>query len=381
VSNQDQYTTFENHQYAGFLVIPCPDRNAGFSVMMTYALNGVRLAIQKNLLPVINFDHSDRKYFYDKLLGPNIWDYYWEPVMGMTFERLTNLIQSSRVDPFLVTTLSGQEICNAHLIDSQRIATYPVGYEIVTDRTKWMSEKRDLGRKFVAKYIKIKPRILEKVDLLGLQYFDGCFVFGVHIRGTDLFYAEATKPDDYFIEIEKLASVHNLDYYKVFIATDQVQFVELFRKRFGDRLVCYDSIRSSNQIAPFKHTGVSQYRKGEDVLIDILLLSKCNHVLKCAASVGEYALWFNPEVPYTDFSLNSKPLHPKSYEKAKGAFLQMNLGNEGSFFRVLRTTHSFLTNFLEKRILRFDPHAWRRPDILVKKFCRSLSRRFFSSRN
>ena len=42
------------------------------------------------------------------------------------------------------------------------------------------------------------------------------------------------------------------------------------------------------------------------MLIDILLLAKGNHLLKCAASVGEYGAWFNPDIEMTDFGVESK---------------------------------------------------------------------------
>jgi len=39
-----------------------------------------------------------------------------------------------------------------------------------------------------------------------------------------------------------------------------------------------------------------------DVLIDELLLSQRYHVLKCDVVSGEYALWFNPDLEYTEFA-------------------------------------------------------------------------------
>ena len=44
------------------------------------------------------------------------------------------------------------------------------------------------------------------------------------------------------------------------------------------------------------------YTKGEDVLIDCLLLSKCDFLLKCTSAVGEYALYFNPQLRCIDLN-------------------------------------------------------------------------------
>jgi hypothetical protein len=42
------------------------------------------------------------------------------------------------------------------------------------------------------------------------------------------------------------------------------------------------------------------YRKGEDVLIDCLLLSRSDFLLRCQSNVGELATYFNPELPVID---------------------------------------------------------------------------------
>ena len=44
------------------------------------------------------------------------------------------------------------------------------------------------------------------------------------------------------------------------------------------------------------------YRKGEDVLIDCLLLSRCNYLLKCTSAVGEFATYFEPSLSCIDLN-------------------------------------------------------------------------------
>ena len=89
------------------------------------------------------------------------------------------------------------------------------------------------------------------------------------------------------------------------------------------------AIRSSGDLPAFLFEDVSPYKKGEDVLIDILPLSRCDHLLKCAASAGEYALWFNPDLSCTDFALKSR----WTRANATPAYLKLNVGGLHSAHR------------------------------------------------
>ena len=80
----------------------------------------------------------------------------------------------------------------------------------------------------------------------------------------------------------------------------------------------------------FLKRDISPYQKGEDVLIDILLLAKCDYILKGAAAVGEYAMWFNPSLKCTDFALASH----YDFTSSASAFLKLNVGGiDGSQWR------------------------------------------------
>ena len=373
------------HRFDAFVVIPNVDANAGFSVLMTYALNGVRNALARNWLPVINFDKSTTRFFHDPRLGDNIWDYFWEPVMGVTYDELQRMMAEGKVSTDSVHQFDRYEITYWHLRDPQRIGTFWLSDQ-PADPAAWMLKKRTLGRRFVADYIRVKPAIVNKARAYEQEHFGSHFRFGVHIRGTDLFYAEPTGPDDYFRAIEQQVEPRNFKDYRVFLATDQEQFVELFYKQYGGRLLTYQSIRSNNDIAPFKRTDVSHYKKGEDVMVDIFLLAGCDHVLKCAASVGEYALWFNPHLDCTDFSLCSSH-DARSYILSESAFQKLNLGLESPLMRRLRRVRRMLENFIEQLVFGFDPRAWRNPALAAMylfqfsfKIATKIGRRVFGNR-
>ena len=61
-----------------------------------------------------------------------------------------------------------------------------------------------------------------------------------------------------------------------------------------------------NEVSPHFASGVGNYRKGEEMLVDMLLMSRTDLLLKGAAAGGELALWFNPELECIDFALESR---------------------------------------------------------------------------
>ena len=353
---------YDGHAYDAFVVIHNPDFNAGFSVLMTYALNGVRQALARNWLPVINFDNSCNTFFYDPERGENIWEYFWEPVMGVSYDDLLLKKANGDIGSDQIKRFKDQQIFDWHNSDPDRIATFWL-HEEPGDPIEWMRKHREIGRYYVANFINVRPEIISKADAFARERFDGSFLFTVHIRGTDWSYAEPTNHQRYFDRIRQIIADRNLDKFQVFLATDQTQFVDIFQKEFADRLVSYDSARGESFIAPFKLRDVPPYKKGEDVLIDILLLAKGNHLLKCAASVGEYGAWFNPDIEITDFGVESKFIKKNHFLISTG-FEKLGL-LESPLQEFFVAISRRLTNYLESVVFKFDQRAWAHPRIAL----------------
>jgi hypothetical protein len=323
--------------------------NAGFCALITYALNGVRLALENNWLPVVNFDRENCPFFYDAEHGDNVWEYYFEPVFHMTYAELRRLIASGQLSDDLVHTYPWRDLLKWHHSDPERIATFWAA-DVPENPAEWMKTKRQLGRRYVAEYIRVKTAINAKVDAFVGRFIKGTYTFGAHVRGTDFAYAEPTPPDAYFRAIEELVRQRALTDFRVFLATDQKQFVDLFRQAYGPKLLTYDSLRSSGEVAPFRLSGVSPYKKGEDVLMDVLLLSRCDHVLKCAAAGGEYALWFNPDLQCTDFALGSR-FDTRKYHRLESAFLKLNISKVSPAALKIRRFCSVCDRYLRNTVV------------------------------
>ena len=307
-----------------FLVITINHSHAGFFAYVNFALNQLIYAEKYGLQPVVNFgpDSGDGpNAFYDASRGENIWDYFFEPVAGETYAGLEARIDDPD-DPLTrddLVTLDTEQLWRIHREEPESIFVYPHGiYRDQQIGEPWYRMQRAKANRIIDRYVRVKPNILAKVDAFAAHHFAGSRILGVHMRGTDKGTADAgpslmrvVKPAEYFPHIDAYAEEHGAC--KVFVATDQEQFLDQMRARYGDRILSYQAIRARGVRNPFEMRDGNGYRKGEDVLIDCLLLSRCDYLLKCTSAVGEFAMYFNQNLSCTD--LNHVERHMSIFER------------------------------------------------------------------
>ncbi|GEA08189.1 hypothetical protein KUL42_29500 [Alteromonas sp. KUL42] len=311
--------------YRGFLIIQNHDIHAGFGALLLYALNGIRKAINDDLIPVIDFNIDNCPHFYDASKGSAVWDYYFESLHHIDSVSIKLWIKAGLLKKSHVAYLSSQETMYLHHHDPLRLATF-WAWDEPDDKKRWMDEKRKLGRLFVGEYVKPRFHIQKLVSDFKEAHFLEPYTIGIHIRGTDFAYASPTHIDEYVARINQLILNEKLEKYRIFVATDQHQYIKHFISLFGNKVIYLNAIRSSNHIAPFRNALDNNYKKGEDVLIDMLLLSECNHIIKSAAATGELALWFSKASTntVTDFALQSE-FYKKEYRHIQSTYFTLNI--------------------------------------------------------
>lgn len=290
-----------------FLIKP-PLKHAGFAACLLTVLNHIRYCEREALTPVVHIDDACDTRFLDPEYGDNVWEQYFEPVDAYSSTDLQRML----ADPACTRIASELHRVDASIVshikaNPDSIFTWTFGHwrtDIPDDMTAWFEQQRTKGRETVRKYVRIRPHILDKVDRFFDRYMKGRRVLGVHIRGTDLHYAPPVSPAEYFESIEQYLEDHPDAH--LFLATDQVQYLELFKKRYGDIVHYYDCLRSSTSTAPFNSKAGSPYQKGEDVLIDILLLSRCDFFVRGASNIPEMAIFFSENLESKDLSLDKQ---------------------------------------------------------------------------
>ena len=290
------------------LLIKPPLVGAGFAACLLTVLNYVRHCEREKLTPVVHIDDSCKSLFLDPRYGDNVWEQYFEPVGPYSSAELERLL----ADPDRPEVASALRHVDESLppriktnLDS--IFTWTFGHWRTSppeDLPAWFAEQRSKGRETVRRHVRVKRHVLEKVDDFFDREMRGQHVLGVHIRGTDLHYAPPLSPAEYFAPIDRYLDDHSGAL--LFLATDQVQYLEVMKKRYGDAVLSYDCLRSTTSTAPFEMEVGSPYQKGEDVLIDILLLSRCAFLVRGASNIPEMAIYFGEKLESLDLSLEMR---------------------------------------------------------------------------
>jgi hypothetical protein len=327
--------------YKKILEIRIGHKNAGFFAYVQYALNQIRYCEAHNYLPVINYDESYGNYFVDQGRGPNMWDYYFHPPCQFTWADINSRIADPG-DPLTqsdVITLSDDEIRELCQNNPESIFHYTYGYwrrNPPDDLDLWYDEQRKKGQAFTAKYIRVRQEILGHVEGILRAHVDGQFLVGAHIRGTDMRYAPTVPLESYIQQLDNMVSEN--DQIRIFIATDQQQYIEILKKRYGDRMFFQDCLRSHNAMNQQTFKREDKSKLGEEVLIDALLLSSCDFILKCPSAVGEFAHYFNPDLDSLDLNFHQTTIdghdfsadfvkrrsYPRGWELMRNKYRKLN---------------------------------------------------------
>ncbi len=304
--------------YDKVFIIRIGHRGAGFFAFVQYALNQIRHCERHNLLPVINYDSSHNNTFYDPTRGPNMWDYYFHPPAGYSFEDIRTRLEDSD-DPLRrehMTCLTDEEISDLCQRNPDSIYHYTYGYwrsNPPSDARRWYDEQRRKGQAYVAKYLKINEAILETVDQFMSTKND--YWVGAHIRGTDMRYAPTVPLQRYFEHFDK--TLEERTNARLFVATDQQQYIDALIDRYGNRLVYQNCLRSESEVVPHKMRRENPSRAGDEVLMDAIILSRCDFLLKCPSAVGEFAHYLNPNLRSLDLNFDQTVVAGDDYSSVR----------------------------------------------------------------
>lgn len=135
---------------------------------------------------------------------------------------------------------------------------------------------------------------------------------GIHIRKTDKHNwrsfgePESAKPLDIHY-YKKYIDRHIKDYNNVYIAADDINELTHLKKYIHDKYnketVFIDAFRSNNNLSIHgNYPNISGYRKGLEVLIDCLNLSKCGFLIRSTSNVGSAAQFLNLSLQHVNIN-------------------------------------------------------------------------------
>lgn len=146
--------------------------------------------------------------------------------------------------------------------------------------------------------IRPKATINQKVQRFVNSYFRDRFIVGVHYRGTDKVSESELIPYPYVIK--ELSKYSNCAFY---VATDEVEFLQYVCNSFPGKVIYYDALRSGDGTpVHFSSNCKDKYRLGEDALIECLLLSQCNVLMRTESNLSRACNFFNPNLKVVNLS-------------------------------------------------------------------------------
>jgi hypothetical protein len=205
--------------------------------------------------------------YYDPAFGRNWWEYYFEPIhIGFRDGAVASESSALQHDVF---QFEGDQLSRKR------------GFEIIN------------------RYIRPKPHIRDKVESYVRNYFQDAFVVGIHFRGNDHFVEPPPRIPYEQVRAAVLDSIRAAKSarYKVFLATDEQAFLDYMLAGFPETLIYRRMYRSADGRPIDVVNEDGNHKKGEDAVIDCLLLSRCQYLVRTESSLSICSTLFSPEMP------------------------------------------------------------------------------------
>lgn len=150
-----------------------------------------------------------------------------------------------------------------------------------------------------ARYMPIRAEIVDEVERFAGEHFVPGRVLGVHYRGTDKQAEAPPVSRERCRDAIRAYLAQHPEVERIFAASDEASFIRFIEEEFPSLpVVSCDDRRSEGDVA-IHHTdmGHGNYDKGRQALVNCLLLSRCDALIRTASSLSGWASVFNPKLP------------------------------------------------------------------------------------
>jgi hypothetical protein len=267
---------------------------------LSLRLNDPKLIIDKeNFVNDKNLINNSGVCLYSDNESDNPWEYYFEPINKIPQHHLNN--KNFHISDIFMYGQLDFDLSNKFLI--RNLHSYD-GLKLwsLQDEELIKNHRKEINN-FIIKNIVIKEHILKKINSFytnKMSNFD--LLIGVHIRGTDKkteFPFKQLTIDSYIDKIKDIINKNNNKKYKIYVASDNNESIIKVANTFGKENICsYPCFRMKeyNSNMPIHLTNNTNKRKhGEETLIEMLLLSKCDVIIGTDSNLTATSAYFNPE--------------------------------------------------------------------------------------
>ena len=273
-------------------------------------------------------------YHFD---GDGVWNNYFEPVSDFTpGDKSCENKPLVTMDLYLVTP-------GVHGFSG---APKAWRYEYLPDYiTKphvplndWLAPQRHTAHDVLKRYIRFLPHIKENAEIVNPYCSIENSCLGLHIRHSDKAAGRRQLDTDDFLPYVEAFLASGGKW--VYLATDSSNVVEHIKSKWPDRVLKVirsmgDDIVRSNSLEAVFDIG-SHHRTNEEILVEILALSKCQFLIHGLSAVTESSIWINIDLHYTSVNLED----PQHLEEKDFEYLVVKVLNGGNASQILSEKNS-----------------------------------------
>lgn len=233
-------------------------RDAGFFSVFMDVVNTLE-AYDAGIIRGVQIDFKKTGLYYDANIGDNWWEYYFEPIC---LGDLTPPLKNS----------SGLGEYYFH-------KPYPY---LLHNQT-------------IQKYVQLIPALEDELNSFIMENFTDHYMIGVHYRGTDKRTECGRVSYERMLNVIENQIAKSPRNWKIFIATDEDGFLKTLEEKYQGRICYIDAQRSMDESTPL-HTdpSVNHYLHGKEALLDCILLSRTNLLIRTCSNLSECCKYFSP---------------------------------------------------------------------------------------
>ncbi|WP_019500308.1 TIGR03032 family protein [Pseudanabaena sp. PCC 6802] len=220
---------------------------------------------------------TESAFRYGDAIGENIWEIFFEPISNAV-----PVADAVVQDLYIDFTMTG---AGAHLM------------YLGTD---FQSVRNRYGQIFT-EFIRVRSELQAEAERIYAELMDGYFCIGVHKRHqlhrVEDFYLQPVPIPNIIDAIRKV--MPSTGKVRVFLATDEEDAIAAFSEAFDDRLIYQAEAARSPAVARQEIHWNREYRGsylGKQVLMDALLLARCQILVHGVSNLSTAVLMMNPQV-------------------------------------------------------------------------------------
>lgn len=299
------------------------ERDVGLFSLIQQVIANIPWGLQENRIPIVYFQNRTCYWTAKGYAGRDtVWEYYFEPLdaahpAASVPAHVRDVIAANFPSPFEVGYFAdGETFVSAHFGDHPVLAGKALSIPYLVDDPD--AGLRRQTADIIARYVRPRSYIEQKVERFYQEKMSGRPVIGVHARGTDAISSEEIRPhrrgslnlSRYRAAIERLLEAEPAA--RIFVATDDQASLNYFEESFPGRVLAFDSTRhQGGEAAGRGPTGwiMPAYiaedpdlaaRNGEEAVIEYLLLGRCRHLVHNGGSLARTVLLRVPDLPHTN---------------------------------------------------------------------------------